>query len=110
MDLATQDRLVGSVYNAATGRTSWDPALDALAHSLAAFAIHMIGVDKRTGGVMFSHYGGPARPESHLDYVRRYHQIDERIAFVVANTTTSWTHCPSSLTAHPSWYAANCAR
>ena len=93
MDQTTHDHLVGSIYNAAAGRTSWDPALEQLAHSLDAFAIHLIGVDKRSLGVRFSHTGGHAPAEMHLDLLRRYHQIDERLPVVVQNDRDTWFHC-----------------
>ncbi len=71
----------------------WDAALNELAQSADAWVFHLIGIDKRTGGILFSHYGGDATPQTNLDYIRTYHRIDPRTPVAIADKTHTWFHC-----------------
>ena len=93
MDAAALDSIVAKIYSGASGRLPWDAALNELAEGADAWVFHLIGLDKRTGGILFSHYGGNATPQTNLDYIRTYHRIDPRTPLAVATKVNSWFHC-----------------
>ena len=76
--------LIGQIYSAAAGRQSWEPALDAISTHCDCWAVQLLAVDKRDGAVLFSHYGGGASPQAHLEYLRTYQYIDPRAPLVFA--------------------------
>ena len=93
MDTTALDSIVAKIYSGASGRLPWNAALTELAQSADCWAFHLIGLDKRTGGILFSHYGGDPAPQANLDYVRTYHRIDPRTPLAIANKTDTWFHC-----------------
>lgn len=93
MDDAAYDRTVAAFYSAAAGRTEWAVVLDDLATSLDAWATPLMGVDKRTGTMLFTHHGGPAAPAVALDYMRGYHAIDPRAQLLMSLPYGAWVHC-----------------
>ncbi|MEZ5730378.1 MAG: hypothetical protein R3E48_21845 [Burkholderiaceae bacterium] len=59
MNDATYDRCVAEIYRAAGGATSWEDVAESLAGVFDLIAVHIIGVDKHDGSLMFS-WGGRA--------------------------------------------------
>lgn len=84
------DDIVATIYDAAAGRAGWRDAFDPLARRLDAWSVRLIGVDKRTSTLLFSHEGGAAPPLSTLNYLRAYHLINPRIAPLLALDMQSW--------------------
>ena len=84
------DDIVATIYDAAAGRAGWREAFDPLARWLDAWSVRMIGVDKRSSTLLFSHEGGAAPPLSTLNYLRAYHLINPRIAPLLALDMQSW--------------------
>jgi len=93
MDPTALDSIVAKIYSGASGRLPWSAALTELAKGGDAWAFHLIGLDKRSGGILFSHYGGDPAPQANLDYVRTYHRLDPRTPLAIANKTDTWFHC-----------------
>lgn len=88
------DELVSSIYAASTGRVDWSEPLDAISRALDLWAVQIVGVDKRTGGLIFSAAGGDRpRPEVELDYIRFYHTSNPRLAPCLALKEGQWFHC-----------------
>lgn len=89
---ATFDEVVAGVYRAAAARCSWSVALDGIAALLDLWGAQVIGVDRRNGGLVFSHEGGPAPPQATIDYLRTYHRINPRLGPMLEAPTGSWFH------------------
>ena len=92
MNSAAFDSIIAGIYSGASGRQPWDEALNELARAADVWTMHLVGFDKRTGGVLFSHYGGDATPQTNLDYIRTYHRIDPRTPLALASKDL-WFHC-----------------
>jgi DNA-binding CsgD family transcriptional regulator len=93
MDDRSFDDIVGDVYEAAAGRVDWRRPFERIASGLDLWMCHMIGVDKRTGTLLFSHEGGPNPIEVPLDYLRTYHAVNPRIAPALTLGDDEWLHC-----------------
>jgi hypothetical protein len=87
------DSIFSDFYAAAAGRTDWRKPFVALSDLLGLWGVQVIGIDKRTGGLIFSAEGGVASPESALDYIRFFHSCNPRIAPALATPQTQWMHC-----------------
>lgn len=87
------DGVVRHLYSAAAGRAPWKQALDELALTIDARAVHMMGMDRQRRGILFSHCGGSAMPEAHLDYVRTWHRSDPGIELLESAQARTWVHC-----------------
>lgn len=81
------------IYGAATGVRPWKDPLETLSLHLDLWGIQIIGVDKRTGTLMFSLEGGVHPPAAALDYLRSYHAINPRLAPSMAMPADQWMHC-----------------
>ncbi len=93
MDKLATDTVIRQIYNAAAGRQPWELALETINTLCEGWAVQLLGVDKRTGVALFSHYAGPARPEAHLAYLRTYQHIDPRAPLVFVPRAGDWLHC-----------------
>ena len=91
-DDAAFDEVVAGVYRAAAARCSWTLALDGIAALLKLWGAQVIGVDRRNGGLLFSHEGGPAPPQATLDYLRTYHRVNPRLGPMLAAPPGAWLH------------------
>lgn len=87
------DALIADFYAAAAGRIDWKKPFDDLASQMDLWAVQVIGVNKQTGGLIFSSEGGRASAESALDYIREFHTSNPRIEPLLATTTDQWMHC-----------------
>lgn len=92
------DALIVQIYRAATGREPWEKVLAAVADACGAFAVQLLAIDKRSStlsssAALFSHVAGAARPEHHLDYLRKYQHVDPRALLVVSPRDKDWFHC-----------------
>ncbi len=92
MDSARFDQVASGLYAAAAGREPWGRALDRLSDGIVAWAVQLIGVDARSGALLFSHDGGNATPEAALDDIRTYHQSNPRLAPTLALGAGEWFH------------------
>jgi len=93
MSAAAYDAIVQSIYRASAGLAPWLAALEGAAHAFDAWAVQLLGVDKRSGTVTFSYEAGRAPPESGLDYMRTYHRIDPRVALQRPWPVKKWLAC-----------------
>jgi DNA-binding CsgD family transcriptional regulator len=93
LDSTALDSIVAKIYSGASGRLPWGAALNELARAADVWTMHLVGLDKRTGGVVFSEYGGDATPQTNLDYIRTYHRLDPRTPVAIANKSDMWFHC-----------------
>jgi DNA-binding CsgD family transcriptional regulator len=87
------DAIVQSIYRAGAGLEPWLAPLKRVADTFDAWAVQLLGVDKRTGTMTFSYEAGDASPESGLDYIRTYHRIDPRVALQGPWPTKKWLAC-----------------
>ncbi|MCA3072903.1 MAG: hypothetical protein ING98_15110 [Rhodocyclaceae bacterium] len=92
-DMLQADSIFSDFYAAAAGRTDWRKPFAALSDLLGLWGVQVIGIDKRTGGLLFSAEGGVAPPEAALDYIRFFHASNPRIAPALATPITQWMHC-----------------
>lgn len=83
---------ISGVYAAAAGRLGWHAALSEVARALDLWAVQVLGVDTRTGRLVFSSYGG-ATPQTSLDYLRYYSTVDPRMSVGMATPAAQWMHC-----------------
>ena len=90
---ASYDTLVAQIYNAGAGRIPWEAVLYAVNDALKTWAITFTAVDKRTGGILYSHIGGIASPQSQLEYARKWHRIDTRMSMMWSLRVNEWAHC-----------------
>lgn len=93
MDKFPAEDLKAQIYSAAAGRTSWEEALASLCFALNAWAIQLLAIDKKTGGILFSHMGGGGSVIDHLAYIRTYNRTDPRTPILLGSSTTGWLHC-----------------
>lgn len=91
-DAARLDRAVRSLYSAAAGRSPWQLALDELGGSVQARSVQLLGLDRHTGGILFSHCGSGTAPEAHLDYLRRWHRLDPGLQLLAHSDGKAWMH------------------
>lgn len=91
--MSTSDSLISDLYAAANGRVEWGVALGNIAKFLNIWTIQVIGMDRRTGHLMFSVHGGSCSPQAILDYVRHYNTIDPRAKSALALPKDDWLHC-----------------
>ena len=88
------DSLVSSLYAASISRVEWSDPLDAISRELGLWAAQIVGVDKRSGGLIFSAAGGDRpRPEAELDYLRFYHSSNPRLDACLGLGPDDWFHC-----------------
>jgi hypothetical protein len=91
-DMLQADSIFSDFYAAAAGRTDWRKPFTALSDLLGLWGVQVIGIDKRTGGLLFSAEGGVAPPEAALDYIRFFHASNPRIAPALATPITHRVH------------------
>lgn len=95
--MPTSGVLISDLYAAASGRVEWDVALGNIANFLDLWIVQVLGVDKRTGHLMFSVHGGSCSPQTMLDYFRHYSAIDPRNKPALALPQGEWMHCHEHL-------------
>ena len=93
MDNAATEALIAQLYSAASGRIPWEEPLTALCQMMDTFAIQLMAVDRKTGGLLFSHVVGKSTPLDHLAYIRTYNRIDPRLPILLSLPDTGWAHC-----------------
>jgi DNA-binding CsgD family transcriptional regulator len=99
MDKDVFDAIIGSVYRAAAGLGDWRRPLESIAREFGLWGSQIIGVDKRSGTLLFSFEGcGPSTPQtsvadSALDYLRTYHTSNPRLLPSMQLRLGSWMHC-----------------
>jgi len=86
------DRVVANIYDAASGRMPWNAAMGPLVDVFKLWGVQTLGIDKRTGTLMFSHETGPAPPQATIDYIRKYHSLNPRVAPSLALKVGEWLH------------------
>ena len=86
------DETIAELYRAASGKAPWSSALQRIVDDLGAMGSQMIGVDKRTGGITFSHVSDSTNNEAALEYVRKYHAVDPRVPVLVEKPVGEWLY------------------
>ena len=87
------DQTIAELYRAAAGTVPWAKALQRVVDDLDALGAQMIGVDKRTGAIAFSHIAEDTNAEAALEYVRKYHAVDPRIPLLQRGRVGEWLFC-----------------
>ena len=100
MQTSATDELISDFYAAAAGRIVWQRPLDQLVALLGLWVVQIIGVDKRTGGAIFSAESTLSSPLVVLDYLRFYQTSDPRVALTMTTTSGQWMHCHEIGRAH----------
>jgi DNA-binding CsgD family transcriptional regulator len=96
MDDRTFDKLVASLYSAASCTVSWESALDGVCEAFSARLVFLHTADTRDGRIISIRYGGIPSNDSVLEYIRTYHQHDPRRAAVLNHLPQlvgRWWHC-----------------
>lgn len=87
------DDIVADIYRAAAGELPWGQPFDAMSDVLQAWGVYMHGVRLADGVVAFAYEVGGFPPEAALEYLRKFHQIDPRMAFLVPLAPGQWASC-----------------
>lgn len=87
------DAIVSRIYGAGSGLAPWLEPLEEVAEVFEAWAVQLLGVNKRTGVMSFSFEAGSAPPEAAVEYVRHYHRIDPRLAHHLPAPVGQWISC-----------------
>lgn len=87
------DHIVAGFYRAAVGAIPWGEALLPLQQAMEAWVVQLYAVDLSQGSVVFSYEVGEASAEAALDYLRTYHRIDPRAAFLLSLRPGAWVNC-----------------
>lgn len=87
------DALVQSIYRAGSGLEPWLNPIGQMAEAFDAWAVQLLGVNKRTGTMSFSFEGGVAPPEAGVEYIRYYHRIDPRLGKHLPAPVGDWFSC-----------------
>ena len=85
-----ENQLIASIYEAASGVSSWRSTLDLIARGLDLWAVQLLAIAKTPGGFGFSHVGGSAAPQSALDYLHRHRAFNPRIPQLLALGPDEW--------------------
>lgn len=95
MQATKYDQMIAQIYTAASGKSDWMPALDAVSDHLDLWGTQIIGISKKNGSLLFSLEGGigSRKPEMVLDYLRHYHAINPRVAPSLMLDMEGWMHC-----------------
>lgn len=98
MHEAAFDGIISGIYRAAAGLGEWRIPLEGIAREFGLWAAQIIGVDKRSGTLLFTVESGPmkgegASPESALDYLRTYHPVNPRLLPSMQLQLGEWMHC-----------------
>ena len=91
------DAIVASIYAAAQAEKPWTDSLQLVVDSLNCWSGHLMGFDRQTGGMVFSHEAGQPPAEATLDYILRWHRSDPRNAVLLKALPDSWVHCHEHL-------------
>lgn len=94
LDLKEFDRIVEDLYSAAAGRSDWRDPLGRIAAAVNVRRIRLFAVSKNSNGALLSsHFGGAAKPEAELAYIRTYHRTDPRLRLLLTFDASRWLHC-----------------
>lgn len=87
------DGIVENIYRAGSGLLPWLEPLTEIAKVFEAWTVHMLGVNKQSGSVVFSYETGTAPPAAPIEYLRHYHRIDPRLAKTLPAPVGAWFSC-----------------
>lgn len=80
MSLPDYDKIVQSIYRAATGSMPWHEALHHINLGLQAPYCQLVALDKASGRLALSLHSTTAPMEGVLDYLREFHRHDPHVA------------------------------
>jgi DNA-binding CsgD family transcriptional regulator len=87
------DRVVEDIYRAGSGLHSWLRPIEQIADIFDAWAVQLLGVNKKTGVMSFSFESGSAPPAGPIEYLRHYHRIDPRLGKFLPAQVGDWFAC-----------------
>ena len=87
------DSIVESIYRTGSGLEPWLKPLSRVAEIFDAWAVQLLGVNKRTGVMSFSFEAGSAPPAAPVEYLRHYHRIDPRLRKHLPSPAGAWFSC-----------------
>jgi len=87
------DAVVAEIYRAAAGEVPWGQPFQAISDVLDAWGVYMHGVRLADGAVAFAYEVGGFPPAAALEYVRTFHRIDPRMAFLAPLQPGEWASC-----------------
>ncbi|MGH1358514.1 MAG: helix-turn-helix transcriptional regulator [Burkholderiaceae bacterium] len=86
------DQCVATIYSAASGAIAWDTACSAISRAFNLYGVHIIGVDKKTGQLLFSWESDGFPEQCIFDYVTQYHPDNPRLPFALSLQGDDWVH------------------
>ncbi|MEZ5729713.1 MAG: LuxR C-terminal-related transcriptional regulator [Burkholderiaceae bacterium] len=92
VDEPTFDDCIRRIYRAAAGHAPWSDAADAITAAFDLFCVHIIGVDKRDGRLMFSWGSSGLSAQGELLYITGYHEKNPRLGPAMALRDDQWVH------------------
>lgn len=87
------DSVVEDIYRAGSGLHSWLRPIEQIAGIFDAWAVQLLGVNKKTGVMSFSFEAGSAPPAGAIEYLRHYHRIDPRLGKFLPAPKGEWFAC-----------------
>lgn len=87
------DFIVSEIYRAAAGEVPWGTPFQAISEVLDAWGVYMHGVRLSDGAIAFAYEVGGFPAEAALEYVRKFHKIDPRMALLAPLAPGQWTSC-----------------
>lgn len=87
------DRVVEDIYRAGSGLHSWLRPIQQVADIFDAWAVQLLGVNKKTGVMLFSFESGSGPAVGAIEYLRHYHRIDPRLGKFLPAPRGEWFAC-----------------
>lgn len=87
------DGIVEDIYRAGSGLQSWLQPIERIADIFDAWAVQLLGVNKKTGVMMFSFEAGSGPAAGAIEYLRHYHRIDPRLGRFLPAPLGDWFAC-----------------
>lgn len=87
------DAIVEKIYRAGSGVSPWMDPISDMAAVYDSWAVQLLGVDKLSGVMGFSYEAGVGSPAAAVEYIRRYHRVDPRLAKHLPSPIGRWFSC-----------------
>ncbi len=88
---AIYDQCVNSIYSASAGLIAWPDACNILSKAINLFGIHIIGVDKKNGQLLFT-WQSDFSNQCVFDYITQYHPENPRLPYALSLQGDDWVH------------------
>lgn len=84
------DCCLASIYSAASGMSNWADACNLISRAMGLSGVHIIGLNKHSGQLLFSWEGGHISKECFFDYATQYHAQNPHLPYALALRGGGW--------------------